>query len=116
MFGDDGQVFRAEKSFQQQDGLAETRIAQLHRIPYIQQRVSICPGQGFRRPQQAMPVAIRLDHRHDAGGRRGAARHLKIALQRTHVYVGLYRARHENRLIARLFDSSNDSRGYAFVL
>jgi len=64
--GDDRQVFRAEKSFQQQDGLAETRLAQLYCVPDIQQRETVCRSQRFSRAQQPMPVAVRLDDGHDA--------------------------------------------------
>jgi hypothetical protein len=92
---DEGHILGVENPLQQQDHLIEARLAQMHRILNVQQRKTVRRRQCFGHPGQAVPVAVRLDHRHDARGRRGTARHPEVVLQRAQVDMGLYGAWHE---------------------
>ena len=81
VFGDERQILRREKSFQQQDSLTVARIAQLDGVLYVQQRDTLSIFQCAGDAQQTVAVGIGLDHSHDAAGSL-AARDTQIILKR----------------------------------
>ena len=78
VFRQDRQLVRAEKSFQQQNGLVETGLAQRHRLFHIEHGETIGGFKRMGHPQHAMAIAIGFDHGHRSGLRRMAASHAKI--------------------------------------
>jgi hypothetical protein len=61
------QLVGTEKTFQQQDALAITGVAQPNCVIEFQQRKSIGIGKRTCNTKQTMPIRVGLDHRHHFG-------------------------------------------------
>ena len=92
----DFQIGRSKETFEQENRLTDTDLAQADRLIEVEQGESVGDlAERCRRTQQAMPVGIGLDHRPGPGRTGMPFRDPVIVTQRRQIDAGFNRARHQ---------------------
>ncbi|KFB70893.1 MAG: hypothetical protein AW09_003996 [Candidatus Accumulibacter phosphatis] len=92
----DFQIGRREETFEQENRLTDTGLAQDDRFIEVEQGETVGNlAERCRRTQQAMPVGIGLDHRPGPGRTGVPFRHQVVVTQRRQIDAGFNRARHQ---------------------